>query len=208
MDDFKQQLKAAYDADAKRRDNSEGKRDQWKLDLRENFANLLVNEGKKTILELGSGAGIDAKYFQDKGFRVLATDLSDEMINMCLKRGLNAQVLDLYQIEDLNQTFDAIFTLNVLLHVPKKDLTTILEQICNLLNPNGIFYFGTYGGIDIEEVIIDKNKMNMPRFFSFFPDDKLLVVIKKYFEVISFKTVDIGSSRPGFHFQSLLLRKK
>jgi len=33
--DFKQQLKVAYNKDAQRRDSAEGKRDQWKLDIRQ-----------------------------------------------------------------------------------------------------------------------------------------------------------------------------
>ena len=60
--DFKQQLKVAYDKDALRRDSAEGKRDQWKLDLRQQFVELLKKENKNTILELGSGAGLDAKF--------------------------------------------------------------------------------------------------------------------------------------------------
>jgi cyclopropane fatty-acyl-phospholipid synthase-like methyltransferase len=208
MDKFKQQLKDAYDTDAKRRDSAEGKRDQWKLDLRENFVNLLKKENKKTILELGSGAGLDAKYFQDNGFDILATDLSGEMINMCKKRGLNAQVIDLYDLSALNRKFDGIYSLNVLLHVPKKDLKVVLNGISNIIKPKGIFFYGVYGGIDIEEVITDKSKMNLPRLFSFLSDKTLLEIIKEKFEVISFEIVDIGSKRPGFHFQSLLLRKK
>ena len=63
--DFKQQLREAYDKDAKRRDDAGGKRDQWKLDIRQRFITILRKEGKKSILESGSGAGLDAKFFQD-----------------------------------------------------------------------------------------------------------------------------------------------
>lgn len=114
MDDFKQQLIQEYDKDAQRRDNAEGKRNQWKLDLRQKFVDLLKAANKKSILELGSGAGLDAKFFQDNGFDVLATDLSPEMVKMCQKRGLNAKVVDLYDLQSLDNQFDGIFSLNVL----------------------------------------------------------------------------------------------
>jgi len=206
--DFKQQLKVAYDKDALRRDSAEGKRDQWKLDLRQQFVELLKKENKNTILELGSGAGLDAKFFQDNGFEIIATDLSDEMVKMCKKRGLDTKVLDLYRLSTLGKTFDAIFSLNVLLHVPKKDLIKVLQGIHETLNPNGIFFYGVYGGIDEEKIVTDKTKMNLPRLFSFLSDDTLLDTVKELFEVIDFKTVDIGSDKPNFHFQSLFLRKK
>ncbi|OGM12075.1 hypothetical protein A2Z22_03200 [Candidatus Woesebacteria bacterium RBG_16_34_12] len=206
--DFKQQLAKAYDKDAKRRNEAEGKRDKWKLDLRQKFVKLLKDEHKRSILELGSGAGLDAKYFQDEGFDVLATDLSEEMIKMCKKRGLNAKVVDLYNPPSLNQTYDSVFSLNVLLHVPKKDLKNVLNNIADALKERGIFFYGVYGGIDKEETTIDKSKMNLPRFFSFLSDDKLLKVVQGRFEIIEFQKIDINSNKPDFHFQSLFLRKK
>jgi len=206
--DFKQQLKVAYNKDAQRRDSAEGKRDQWKLDVRQQFVNLLKKEGKKTVLELGSGAGLDAKFFQDSGFEVLATDLSDEMTKMCKKRGLDARVLDLYDLAPLGKTFDAIFSLNVLLHVPRKDLDLVLHNIHKFLNNNGVFFYGVYGGTDDEKIITDKTKMNLPRLFSFLSDNTLLEAVKDLFEVIDFKVIDIGSDKPNFHFQSLFLKKQ
>src|SRR3989344_2776623 len=171
MKNFKDELKVAYDSDAKRRDESENKREQWKLDLRQYFVGFLKKENKKTVLELGSGAGLDSIYFKKNGFDVLATDLSEEMVNMCRKRGLNAKVLDLYEIDKLERKFDAVFSLNVLLHVPRKDLENVLNSIHKILNNNGIFVYGVYGGMDEEKRITDKNKMGLPRFFSFLSDN-------------------------------------
>ena len=208
MNDFKQELKTAYNADAQRRDDSEGKRDQWKLDLRQYFVDLLKKENKKTVLELGAGSGLDSLFFKENGFEVLATDLSDEMIKMCQKRGVEATALDLYDLGKLERKFDAIFSLNVLLHVPRKDIEKVLDEIHNTLNENGIFFFGVYGGIEEEKTIIDKSKMGLPRFFSFLSDETIQEIAKDKFEVIKFETIDVQGKQAGFHFQSLFLRKK
>jgi cyclopropane fatty-acyl-phospholipid synthase-like methyltransferase len=205
---FKEELKVAYDTDAKRRDEAEGKRDQWKLELRQYFVDLLKKENKKSVLELGAGAGLDSLFFKKNGFEVLATDLSPEMIKMCQKRGLEATAFDLYDLEKLNKKFDAIFSLNVLLHVPRKDIEKVLEGIYNTLNDNGIFFYGVYGGIEEEKTIIDKYKMGLPRFFSFLSDETILELVKTKFDVIKFETIDVEGKQPGFHFQSLFLRKK
>jgi cyclopropane fatty-acyl-phospholipid synthase-like methyltransferase len=73
---FKDQLRAAYDTDANRRTANSAVRSDWKLAARQQFADAMKLENKKTILEIGAGVGTDAKYFQEQGFEVLATDLS------------------------------------------------------------------------------------------------------------------------------------
>lgn len=206
--DIKQQLVKAYNKDAKRRDEAEGKRELWKEEVRQKFVDLLKHEGKKSLLELGAGAGFDSKYFLDEGFDVLATDLSPEMVKMCKKRGLDAKVADLYDLSLLQQSFDAVYSMNVLLHVPKNDLDLVLDSISDVLNKNGLFFYGVYGGQDKEDTITDNSKMGLPRFFSFLTDESLLRIVKDKFDVISFQSIDIGSSRPNFHFQALTLKKR
>ena len=50
--------------------------------------------------------------------------------------------------------------------------------------------------------------MGLPRLFSFLSDESLLKLVKSRFEVLVFKTIDVGSDKPNFHFQSLFLKKK
>lgn len=207
MKTIKSDLQAAYDADAERRAAAAGKREHWKLDARQAFVDLLKKENKKTILEIGAGTGSDSKFFQNMGFDVLATDLSPEMAKTCALSGLNATCFDLYELERLGKKFDAIYSMNVLLHTPKKDLETVLTGISNSLEPKGVFFYGVYGGIDEEKTMVDKRKMDMPRFFSFLSDESLLAIARSKFEIIDFETIDFGSDIPGLHFQSLFLRK-
>lgn len=207
MDDFKVQLKAAYDKDAQRRVEVEENRDDWKLRFREEFCDILRSENRQTILELGAGIGSDSIFFQYNGFKVLATDLSDEMVARCREKGLNAQVIDLYSLDRLETKFDGIYSMNVLLHVPRHDLEQVLETISRALNPGGVFFYGVYGGSDEEKVIVDHSKMGMPRLFSFLSDDTIQTVADKWFSKLKFEVVDIGSNQPNFHFQALMLRK-
>ncbi len=205
--DIKQQLVEAYNKDAQRRNNAEGKREVWKEEVRLKFADMLKSEDKKSVLELGAGAGFDSKFFKEEGFDVLATDLSPEMVKMCIKRGIYSQVADIYNLSSLNRKFDAVFSMNVLLHVPKNDLDTVLNSIASVLTKDGLFFYGVYGGQDKEETITDNSKMGLPRFFSFLSDQTIQDNAKKYFEIRDFQTIDLGSARPGFHFQALTLKK-
>jgi cyclopropane fatty-acyl-phospholipid synthase-like methyltransferase len=205
---FKDGLRAAYDADATRRTNNAKKRSKWKLDARQQFADLLKHEDKKSILEIGAGAGLDAKFFQEEGLEVLATDLSPNMVAECRKIGLVAQVADIYDLKKLDRQFDAIYSLNVLLHVPPEDLDEVLSAIHGRLNINGVFFYGVYGGKNKEETRTDPTRMNMPRYFSFLDDDTLVSRTSVLFNVVKSDTIDIGDEQAGLHFQSLLLRKK
>ncbi len=205
---FKDQLRAAYDADAQRRVNNSSGRDDWKLVARQKFVDLAKHEGKKTILEIGAGVGLDAKYFQDQGLKVLATDLSPKMIQACKELGLQAQVIDIYELDQLNRKFDAIYSLNVLLHVPPQDLEQVLNTVSGCLQPSGIFYYGVYGGVSKEDMHTDPSRMNMPRYFSFLNDESLLKAATSVFSVVSSDVVDLKGSQWGLHFQSLLLRKR
>lgn len=206
--DFKDQLRIAYNSDAERRVDNEENRESWKLDIRNSFTELLKTEEKTTVLELGAGVGTDSQFFQENGFDVLAVDLSEKMVEKCKEKGINSTVLDIYDLPSLGTKFDAIYSLNVLLHIPKADLANILSIISDSLESKGLFFYGVYGGEDIEKIIDDKSKMGLPRFFSFFSDEALLNLINDRFEVVSFKAIGIGSKDPNFHFQALTLRKR
>ncbi len=206
--DFKEELRVAYNMDAQRRLDSEPKKEDWKINARGDFANLVITEEKESLLELGAGVGTDSAYFKSLELDVLAVDLSESMVETCQEKGLDAQILDLYEIPKLEKQFDAIYSMNVLLHVPRNDLPYILELISAQLREDGLFFYGVYGGENTEKIITDNTKMGLPRFFSFLSNETLLAIAKQYFDLVSFKTIDIGSKDPNFYFQSLILRKK
>jgi len=130
------------------------------------------------------------------------------MIDACKKLGLKAAVIDLYDLEKLGQRFDAIYSLNVLLHVPPQDLEHVLTAISNCLQPNGLFFYGVYGGTNKEEMDTDPTRMNMPRYFSFLDDESLLKVTPSLFTIVNSEVIDIGDSQAGLRFRLLLLREK
>lgn len=206
LKNFKQQLVVAYDADADRR-SSRKDREGWKAKIRNTFVDYLKRENKRSILELGAGAGTDAQHFTSESFDVLATDLSPKMVKACQAAGLNTAILDVYDIASLNRKFDAIFCMNVLLHIPPGDLEQVLANIANALEDSGLFFWGSYGGVTKEETTTDPSRMNLPRYFSFLDDTTLMNAAKKQFEVVDYNATDIGDEQAGLHFQALLLRK-
>jgi cyclopropane fatty-acyl-phospholipid synthase-like methyltransferase len=204
---IKDQLRKAYDKDAERRSGTKKTREDWKLKIRQQFIDLLKAENKASVLELGAGTGFYSLFFKENGFKVLATDLSQGMVNKCKELGLEAQILDLYDVSTLTDNFDSIFSMSVLMHVPKQDLPVVLKNLASKLNSGGVLFIGLYGGVDTVEIKVDKDKVDLPRYMSFLSDETLLEVVKDIFTVISFEAIDIQAKTPGFHYQSLFLRK-
>jgi SAM-dependent methyltransferase len=102
-------------------------------------------------------------------------------------------------------SFDAVFAMNCLLHVPNHDLPAVLAAIQAVLRPGGLFFIGVYGGTESAEGPIDNDEHVPPRFCSWRTDDQLLgFATTARFHVVDFHPVDIGR---GYHFQSLTLRR-
>lgn len=200
---FKENIKRYYNQEAELRDSKSVKA-EWKIKVRQNFYDILKQEGKKTLLELGAGTGYDSVFFMENGLSVTAVDISNEMVIKCREKGIEAYELDFYNISALNVKFDCIYAINSLLHVPKNDLYKVLHEIDLSLNKNGLFYLGLYGGNDTETEFVKSDISDAPRFFAFHSDNYLKNVLKEQFNIISFETLDLGTDI----FHSIILRKK
>jgi SAM-dependent methyltransferase len=196
-------LRVTYDRDAEERDRTAAA--SWKVEERGKFLQMLRAESKTTLLEIGAGPGRDSLYFQNNGLHVVCTDLSPEMVKRCKEKGLTAYVMDFLNLNFPAASFDAVYALNCLLHVPKADLPTVLAKIRNLLKPNGLFYLGVYGGED-REGIAPEDHLEPKRFFSFHSDEAILETVGTYFDVVYFKPIALAGDRD--HFQSMILRPK
>lgn len=161
-----------------------------------------MERGAASLLEVGAGTGHDSQYFQRQGLRVLCTDLSPAMVQLCRAKGLDARVADFLGLGVPPASFDAVYALNCLLHVPTPDLPRVLEAIGEVLVPGGLFYAGTWGGADEEGPVRDDHH-RVPRFFAFRSDQRMRQTLAERFHVLSFTAIDAG----GNHFQSFVLEK-
>jgi cyclopropane fatty-acyl-phospholipid synthase-like methyltransferase len=204
---IKENIKKYYNQEAELR-NSKSVKADWKVKVREDFFNLIKQENKKTLLELGAGAGYDSQFFMNNGLKVTAVDLSKEMVNKCTEKGIDAHELDYYNLSSLNQRFDCIYAINTLLHVPKADLRQVLEEINSVLDVNGLFYMGLYGGDDTESEFVKNEVSDTPRFFAFHSESFLKIVLNDCFHIHSFETFNTGTGPEVDAFHSIILRKR
>jgi len=196
-------LVKAYDRYAEDRDTR--KIADWKIQERAYFLELLKEEQKRTLLEIGAGTGKDSRFFKDNGLKVISTDISSEMVRLCQQKRLSAFVMDFYNLGFREGSFDAIWALNCLLHVPKKELPEVLQGIQDVLKPTGLFYMGVYGGNEFEG-IWQEDFYTPKRFFSFYPNHRIQEVVSDFFEILYFKVISLEEGKA--HFQSMILRRK
>ncbi len=178
---------------------------EWKIAERNYFLTLLQDEKKKTLLEVGAGTGKDSQFFQENGFEMTCTDLSPAMINFCRKKGLNAHVMDFLSLNFPDASFDALYALNCLLHVPAQNLPDVLGKLQKLLRADGLFYLGVYGGENWEG-IAPEDWHEPKRFFSYHTDEYMKDILQHFFELVYFKHINLVNDKR--HFQSIILRRQ
>ncbi|MCB0143385.1 MAG: class I SAM-dependent methyltransferase, partial [Caldilineaceae bacterium] len=125
-------------------------------------------------------------------------------------KGLAAHVMDFLHLDFPDASFDAVFALNCLLHVPKADLPAVLAEIRRLLRPGGLFYMGVYGGNNFEG--IRTNDDHEPkRFFALYTHEGMQAVVSAQFGIVSFDVIPMQKNADGspanYHFQSMILRR-
>ncbi len=107
-----------------------------------------IGHGRR-ILEIGCGEGRDAKSLLDKGYHLLATDISSEAIAYCQKQ--LPQYADHFQVLDClsdkpDTTFDFIYAVAVVhMLVLDEDRNGFYRFIHECLNPDGIALICTMG---------------------------------------------------------------
>jgi len=83
------------------------------------FFDVIKNSKVKKIIDVGCGAGLNAKIFSEKGFDVSSIDVSENAINAAKNQytGLSFAVAGADSIPFPEKSFDAIYCTEVIEHV-------------------------------------------------------------------------------------------
>lgn len=130
------------------------------------------------------------------------------MVKSCNEKNIGTYELDFYNLSKLSRKFDCIWAMNTLLHVPKADLPRVLNEINSVLNENGLFYMGVWGGVDFEKEYVKVEISSSPRFFSYHSEGKLKTTLDKHFRLVSFEQFEVEKQdKTKDTFQSIIMRK-
>ena len=116
----------------------------------EYIVDLLTENGisKGILLDLACGTGNFSEYLNDRGFDVIGTDASEEMLSVAIEKSMNKEKKVLYLCQDMSCT-DLYGTINAAVclldsinHVtdPKK-ISMAFEKVGLFMEKGGIFIF-------------------------------------------------------------------
>lgn len=164
------------------------------------FLNKL--SGGAYVLDFGCGSGRDTKYFHEKGYRVDATDGSEELCKIASDyTGINVKQMLFEELCDVNK-YDAIWACSSILHLPKETLLAVLKKMVVALKDSGVIYTSfKYGDFEGER---------NGRYFT----DFTIEAFKEYIQIIPELQIEeywiTGDVRPGRgeeKWLNLILRK-
>ena len=113
------------------------------------MAELLLQEGRRRVLDIGCGVGRHTIYLASRGFEVTATDNAPAAVSACRRNlqetRLQAQVLEveMTEIPFPDDYFDGVVAAQVIHHTDVATLTRIISLIHQKLAAGGWFVWVT-----------------------------------------------------------------
>ena len=100
-----------------------------------------------TALDLGCGAGVDAKEMSKRGLSVTAVDINPEVKKFFKdNNGINVQTSSFLEFDF--QKYDLIFSKSALVFLPPHDFEKVIRKIKKSLNSKGIIALRLWGKND------------------------------------------------------------
>jgi len=154
-----------------------------------NFIDKILKRYKiKTVLDMTCGTGAQVIGLAKKGYKVSASDLNKDMLNIAKKKAKKKKLKIKFHLGDIRTArygkFDAVISMfNAIGHLTKKDFEKAMKNVSENLNKNGLYIFDIFnldfmksGGFTKHEFIdmatehkgmklvrFNKNKLNVKK---------------------------------------------
>jgi len=145
------------------------------------------------LLEIGAGQGGDADYFQSLGYKVTATDYSNEALRNAEERVKNVNFINLDTSQGLpfdDESFDVVYSHMALHYFDSQTTAQVFKDIRRVLKVDGILAIIT-NTMDDPEKEEDKYIELEPEYYK---DPK--GIDKRYFSLESIKSFTVNLFEP------------
>lgn len=115
------------------------------------------------MLELGTGPGDGALFFEEHGLVVQRTDGTRAFVERLRSNGHQANVLDV-TTDEFGGPFDVVFANAVLLHLTVDQFDTVLAKAAQAVRPDGLLVFTVKEGDGTQWTTA---KLDRPRYFTY-----------------------------------------
>jgi SAM-dependent methyltransferase len=147
-------------------------RDDWWVAGTDAFAKLMPAGG--SILDVGCGSGMKARYLAKLGFAMTGIDISQGLLDIARREAPTGRfmLLPMEELDTLPDTFDGVFAQASLLHIPKQEAGVVVQKMANRLKRGGYLYLAVKelrAGHAPEEVLRENDYgYEYERFFSYY----------------------------------------
>ncbi|MCI8309905.1 MAG: class I SAM-dependent methyltransferase [Clostridia bacterium] len=154
------------------------KREELENFIKRNMETL-PKEGK--VFEIGSGDGSNAKYIEELGYKVIASDIADGFINEINSKGLKLIRFNALK-DEFTEKYCSVFCWRVFVHFTKEDASIVLKKVYNVLEDGGLFIFNAMNREirDVDEEWVDFSNeyhMGAERYYKYFSEKELNEII-------------------------------
>jgi SAM-dependent methyltransferase len=129
-----------------------------------------------TALELGCGTGLFTEHFAATGARIVAVDISADLLAIARTRGLPADRISFlctpFEALTVDGTFDAVIGSSVLHHL---DLALALASIRRLLRPGGVMSVAEPNMLN-PQIFLERHPLFLRRLFQYVSPDETAFV--------------------------------
>lgn len=137
-----------------------------------------LSKGAK-VLDAGCGAGVPVTTYLAQHFEVTGVDFAENQIELARQLVPHAHFIckDMTELDFPDQYFDAICSYYAIIHVPREEHTSILQNFYRMLKPSGYILL-CMGSVDLEDDI-DKDYMGAAMYWSHYDAETNINMIKK-----------------------------
>jgi len=148
------------------------------------------------VLDVGCGCGRDAPFFLQAQYDYTGIDLCDEMIQEAKNRAPAASFIkmNMYNLDFPSQNFDGIWAPASLIHIPKKNLERVLNEIKRVMKPGAVSFMAMKEGNG--EKIVHKS-VDDKRFYAFYHGDEFASLLENQGFHILEHSKDMRDSKNG-----------
>ena len=161
------------------------------------FIDCLMNAVKPggKILDIGSGPGQFSAYIKKHGFVVQGVDTSEAMIKIAnaMVADVKFSNMDMRQLTFADATFDGILAAYSIIHIPTKELPSVLLEMHRVLKQPGYALFIVQEG-QPDQIVDEPLARGEKIFMNFFTESRLNALLAEAgFTVVSGGKVDQAS---------------
>jgi len=123
-----------------------------RIELRDEFIVLLREERCRSLLDLGSGPGLDGAVFVEAGLRYAGLDLAQGNGVLAAGAGLSVVQGSIARPPFRPAAFDAGWSMSTFMHVPADEAATVAAGMVGPLRPGAPLLVGLWGGTPRDEI--------------------------------------------------------